>query len=123
MPAPFSSLPHEDAGPRRHALVEIDDVLEQQPDAAARHRPTDRSGIHVAVQAIERVLAVLEDVERPRSERVVEAGRHAVRILGEFGLPLDHLPWRRPLRPFALIGDAAVPAPAEAVASDPDAIA
>src|SRR6218665_194319 len=56
-------LPHHDGRSRGHALVEVDDVLVEQAHAARRHRLPDRTLVRVAVQAIERVLPILEDIE------------------------------------------------------------
>src|SRR5690349_7364452 len=75
------------------------------------------------MQAIERVLPVLEDIERAGAERIVERGLHAGSIFLELGLTVDHLAGRRPARPGALVLDTAAAAPGEAVTTDAAAIA
>src|ERR1700724_2886514 len=42
-------------GAERHPAMEIDNVLVQEPDAAARHRLTDRARFYRSVDAVERV--------------------------------------------------------------------
>lgn len=56
--------------PVGHAVVEVGDVLVQKPDAAGRDRPADRPFLMRAVQAVERVLPILEDIECPRAQRI-----------------------------------------------------
>src|SRR5690606_20886463 len=87
-------LPDDDAGLVGYALVEVDHVLVHQPNTAGRDRLADGIPFRRAVQPVERVLAALEDVERARAERIVEAGRLAAvfgRIFGKPRLAGDHL--------------------------------
>src|SRR5205085_2283765 len=80
----------------------------------------------IAVQTVERVFAIGEDVERTRTERVFQARLHAAvgdRVLGELRLAGDHLVRWLPARPFLLPLDDAVTRPGKALAADADAVA
>src|SRR5690606_17763945 len=83
----------------------------------------DGALVLVAMQPIECVPAILEDVQCTRSERIVRPRRHAIAVGFEFRLPLDHLGRRGPGRPFALVGNQRAPAPGEALAADANAVA
>src|SRR5690606_31475974 len=96
---PLLLLPDENPRLVGHALVEVDDVLVEQSHAAGGYRLADRLPFRRTMQAIERVLAVLEDVEGPRAERIVEARRHAAIVGGIFGKlrpAADHILRRGP---------------------------
>src|SRR5690606_23976541 len=119
-------LPDDDAGLVGHALVEVDHVLVHQPNTAGRDRLADGIPFRRGVQPVERVLAALEDVERARAERIVEAGRLAAvfgRIFGKPRLAGDHLGRRRPFRPFLPPLDGARALPGKTLAAYADAIA
>ena len=75
-------------------------VLREQADAAARDAVADRLGVEAGVDRVERVGAVLVEMERAGPERVLEAAWHAAGPFGRLGLALDHLPGRGPGRPF-----------------------
>src|SRR5690606_7683441 len=94
----------------------------------------DRPPLGRAMDSVERVLAVLEDVKRASAERIVEAGRHAAGpfvlardldrpVFRELGLPGDHLLGREPARPGLLPLDQPAAAPFEALPTQTDAIA
>src|SRR5262249_6549664 len=53
LPLQFRTLPHDDLGPDRHTIVEIDDVPVHQPEAARRHRMPDRLRLIGAVNAVD----------------------------------------------------------------------
>src|SRR5690606_36425532 len=86
------------------------------------------------VQAIERVLAVLVDVEGARAERVVDAGRHAAfpfigagnlagTIFFQIRLAGDHVLRWEPARPVLLPLDDTVARPFKTLAAKADAVA
>src|SRR5262249_62216947 len=112
----YSLLLHDHRRAHPHALVEVDDIVIGEPEAARRHRLPDRLGLVRAVDAVERGA----EIERARAERIVRTARHMAR---EVGPAPQHLRGRRPGRPFALGADALDAAPAEAVAPDADAVA
>ena len=62
---------HDDLGAHADAVVEVDHVLVQHPEAAGRGGPSDALRRVGAVDAEARVLPAEVDVERPRAERVV----------------------------------------------------
>src|SRR5690606_28677230 len=72
-----------DPGAERHAIVKVDDVLVEQPDAARRHSAPDRRRIAGTVNAVQRVAPVLIEVEGARTEGVLGTARHAA--VGEPG--------------------------------------
>src|SRR3954471_8422914 len=101
----------------RHAVVEVEDVLIEHADAAARDLLADAPGLVRAVDAEEDVAVALVEVEGTGAERVVEAGLAEAR---QVGLQLHHGGGRAPVRPDAFaahIGDAA---PGEALTPDAD---
>ena len=57
----------------RDAIIEVDDVLVEQTNAAARDGLADGLGLSGAVQAEERVVAVAVQIERTGAEWVVGA--------------------------------------------------
>src|SRR5262245_34041024 len=105
------------------AVVEVDDVLVDQPHAARRLRLADRPPFRRAVHAVTGVDIVLVDIERTRAERIVEAAGLAVAPFLQLGLALDHLRRRLPHRPFLAVLDVGAAGPTETVAPDADAIA
>src|SRR5690242_16186853 len=56
----------------RNAIVEIDDVLVEQADAARRHRMPDALRLVGAVQAEIGVVAVAIEIERAGAERIFQ---------------------------------------------------
>src|SRR6185312_8626503 len=104
-------------------VVEIDDVLVHQPDAAGRDVVADRVPLGRAVQPVTGIAALVEQIERTGAERVHQARIHAVAELGKLRLAPDHLGRRRPARPFALQRDMRRAVPLEAFAADADAVA
>src|SRR5262245_62411058 len=105
--------------------MEIDDLLVEHADAARGHRLADGLRRIGSMNAIERVLVALIEIERPRPERILwPAGHHVGQppaILAQ--LPNDHLLRRMPLRPGPHEADLRDARPFEALAPDPDAIA
>src|SRR5690606_28239731 len=108
---------------RSNTAVEVHDVLIHQPHTARRHIGADGPGLGGAVNAVERIAAILEDVERAGTERIIDAAGLAVPPLFQFRLALDHRRGGRPGRPFALELDDAAPRPAEPIPAKADAIA
>ncbi len=105
---------------------QMNDILIEHANAAGGDSLADRLEFGIAVDAIDRIPVAFVNVERARSERIVEAGRHAaiVDAVGfELGLARDHLVWRIPAWPFALVSDMALTLPGKAVAPYADTIA
>src|SRR5690606_31391033 len=114
---------HDHLGAERHAVVEVDDVLVEEPDAAARYGAPDAARVRRAVQAIERLLLALVKIERACPERIVEAAFHAVGIGRRGRVAGDHFRRRKPFRPGLLALDGGVAGPGEALPADADAVA
>src|ERR1700716_1172928 len=91
-------LLHDPFRPDRDPLVEVHDLLVDQPEAARRHRMPDGLRRVGAVDAIDRVA----EIERARAHWIAGAAGHEAR---QIGLPLDHPRRRRPIRPFRLARD------------------
>src|SRR5690606_35293307 len=70
-------LEDHDAASVRDTPVEVENILVDKPDAAAGYRLADRPVLRGSVDAVESVLAALEQIERTRAERVCHAGLHA----------------------------------------------
>src|SRR5262245_44219592 len=102
-------------GSDRHALVEIDDVGIDQPEAARRHRRPDRLRRIGPVQPVDRGA----EIEGARAHRIAGTTGHEAR---QIGLALDHLGRRGPIRPFLFARDVDEAGPLEAIAPDPDAV-
>src|SRR3569623_2165611 len=93
------------------AVVEIDDVLIGEADAARRHGLADRPRLRRSVQPVQR----RADIERAGAERIVRAAGHVGRQVGR---ALAHFRRRRPAGPLGLASDGVLARPAEAVAAD-----
>src|SRR4029453_9873939 len=75
------------------------------------------------VDAEQRVITVLEQIERACAERIVWPAGHAVRPLGLLGTPRNHFLRWGPGRPHHFAPDIGESGPAKAVAADRTAIA
>src|SRR5687767_7850663 len=123
------STHHDDTRAERNALVEVDGVLVDHADAAGRHARADRPRLRRPVDAVERVLVVLPQIQGARAERVARTARHADAALQideralELGLALDHLLRRIPIRPRLLGIDRRRARPGETLPADADAVA
>src|SRR5688572_30868412 len=97
---------HLHLGADRHAVVEMDHVLVDHADAAGRDALADRMGLRRAVDAIERVLVVLPEIEPAGTDRIARAARNAHAALQLYELRQDvrpagdHLGGRIPVGPF-----------------------
>ena len=91
---------HDDLRADRHAIVEVDHVGVQHADAAGRDGPADRLRLVGAVDAVERVLAVLEEIHGAGAERIVGAAVHAV---GKFASPARRAPASPPAETISAI--------------------
>src|SRR5271166_627804 len=100
----------------RHVIVEIRDVLIDQPEAAGRDGVANRLGLVGPVNAVDR----LSEVEGAGAHRITRSARHEPR---QIWLALDHLRRRAPVRPFLLAGYFLQARPLEALAADANAIA
>src|SRR5690606_41026604 len=77
------------------------------------------------MDAVDRVLAILVDVEGASAQRILDAGSHAAigNAVGfELGLTRDHFIRRGPTGPLALIGHHGTTSPGETVLADADAV-
>ena len=94
------ALQHHDRRATRHPAVQVDDVMVEQADAAARHRLANGRGLICAMDAIIRFLPVTVNVERPRAKGIVDPARKA-RFHWSVALRLhgDHVRGRRPAWP------------------------
>src|SRR5512135_694866 len=77
---PASALHYRHMGADRHAVVEIDDVLIEQADAAARDGLADSLRLGGAVQTEQRVMVVAVKIERARPKRIVGAALQPARV-------------------------------------------
>src|SRR6516164_7434386 len=84
---------HDHFGANIDSAVEIDDVLIDQSDAAARYATADGRGLIGAVNAIDRVAKIY----CASAERIAETAGHEAR---QVRLPDHHLGRRSPIRPF-----------------------
>src|SRR5882672_7338412 len=107
---------HHDLGADLDAAVEVDDVLIAHADAARGHLRADGPGLVRAVDAVER----RAEIHRARAERIFRTAGHVARQVGPAP---QHLVGRRPIRPFALVGDVVHAGPGEAGTADADAVA
>ncbi|VTZ59939.1 hypothetical protein EMEDMD4_1290007 [Sinorhizobium medicae] len=79
-----------------------------------------------SVDPVQRVLAVFEDVQGARAQRIVRARLHATvlqAIFFQFRLPLHHIFGRDPARPLALVLHHTTARPLESGAAQRDAVA
>src|SRR4051812_47920431 len=90
------SAEHHHLGAHRRAGIKVDDVLVDHADAAGGDAPANREGLHRAVDAVERVLVSLPEIERAGAERVARAAMHAnaalefAHLTRELWLALQH---------------------------------
>src|SRR5262249_33999910 len=104
--------------------VEVHNVGVVQPDAAGRDVVTDRPGLAGTVDAVLGVALGVEQIESTGTERVVLTALHKRRDYpAVLTLAHDHLGRRPPIRPFLHPSDMDDAMPAEALASDADAVA
>src|SRR6201999_3895180 len=92
------------------------DVFVGEADATRRDELAYGGGIVGAVNAV----FTGAEIHRARAERIAGAAGDEAR---QIGLARDHLGWRRPIRPFLLVGDGLDAGPGETLASDADAVA
>src|SRR5450759_4849988 len=107
---------HDHAGADLHALIEILDIVVDEPHAARRYELSDRRRLIGAVDTVERPA----EIEGARTERIARPSRHEAR---QIRLALDHLLRRSPIRPRRHPRDAFGSRPGEAFAADADAVA
>ena len=114
---------HHDPRTDRRALVKVDHILVDHADATGGNARTDGPRFDGAVDAIERVLIALPEVHGAGTERVARASMHAEATLQfahlspQFGLALNHLFGRIPVRPLLLVVNCRRARPSEALAS------
>src|SRR3984885_6973124 len=95
-------LNHDDLRSDRSAIVEIDDVVIEQAYAAARHLLADRLRLDGSMEAKIGVLIAAVEIKRARAERIVDAARQPGRVMRVNRHAANHVPGRRPVRPFGL---------------------
>src|SRR5579862_7607076 len=93
--APSVLLVDDDQRADLHAVVEVDDVVIGEPDAARRYGLPDRPRLRRSVDAVKRVT----DIDGARTERIVGATGHIGRQVRN---ALAHLDRRRPAGPLGL---------------------
>src|SRR5690606_10250146 len=78
-------------------LVEVHHVVIEHAHAAARHRFADRPRLVRAVNAEQRVVAVLVEIDRAGAERIVDTAGHAAGIFQVLArIAADHVRRWRP---------------------------
>src|SRR5450759_2512675 len=112
----FGPRQHDHASADLHALIEILDIVVDEPHAARRYELSDRRRLIGAVDTVERPA----EIEGARTERIARPSRHEAR---QIRLALDHLLRRSPIRPRRHPRDAFGSRPGEAFAADADAVA
>src|SRR5262249_40253054 len=105
-------------GAEWHAVVEVDDVLVEEPYAAARYGVADARRLVGAVQAEKCVLVALPEIEGARADGVLDAAFHAVCKKRHLRVPRHHLGRRKPFRPSRLVVNDGRPAPRKALTAD-----
>ena len=68
--ADASRLQHHHRGTDRHAIIEVDYILVDKSDAAARRRRADSIWFISSMQAEIGILAVTVEIKGPRPERI-----------------------------------------------------
>ena len=104
----------DDDRARLHPVHEIDDVLVEHADAARRDGLADIFRLVGAVDAVQRVLVALVEVERPRAQRIGRTSGNALRVGAEPRLDIRR---RNPVGPFGDVPTVATPD--QACASSP----
>src|SRR6187200_494352 len=87
-------LHHKNLSTCRNTVVQVDQILIEQPNASGRHVRADGPGLDGAMNAVEQVAAIAIEIESSRSHRIVWSTLH--RPSRSIGITLDHLGWRRP---------------------------
>src|SRR5438046_268879 len=119
---------HHDLCARGGALVQIDDVLVDHPNAAGRHALADGPGFESAVDAVQCVLVALPKIHGARTQGVARSARHPDSALElrqlppQFGLARNHFLGRVPVRPFLHVFDGRNSRPAETLSSNTDSV-
>src|SRR6516162_1117962 len=125
----FSGREHDDFGADRGSVVEINDVVIRQADAAGRDIGADGPRLVGPVDAIKRVLVALPQIHRPRANRIVGTALHADpalqlhHVLAQLRLARQHFRGRVPIGPFLLAMNGRKPRPNKTFRADPYAIA
>src|SRR5438876_8778016 len=94
-----SRLQHHHRGTDRHAIIKVDYVWVDKPDAAARRRRADSMRFVSSMQAEIGILAVTVEIKGPRPERIFNSARHATSIGPILGHNSHHVRGRGPARP------------------------
>src|SRR5262245_6017766 len=97
---------NDDRRSHSHPLVEIDHVLVGHADAPGRYRMTDVFRLVGTVDAIQRVLAPLVEVDRPCPQGIGRTAGDARRIRAKPGLDVRGRNTVRPLRTRVAAGHA-----------------
>src|SRR6476660_7068751 len=107
---------HDDLGAYVHARVEVDHVVVEHTDTAARHALSDCGGIVRSVNAVHRAA----EIHGPGAQRVAGAAGHKA---CQIRLPAKHLDRRNPVWPLGLTFDYLNARPSEALAGHANSVA
>src|SRR5215203_3970210 len=118
--SPLPAASDEHRGPDRDALVEVENLLIQQADAAARDLLANGPGLVGAMNAEQGVAAVLVEVERAGPERIVEPALLEAR---QVGLEAHNRGGRTPVRPDRLAANIGSSSPGVALLAHANAVA
>src|ERR1700694_6192500 len=85
----------------RHPIIEVDHVLVQHADATGRYSLPDAPWLSGPMNAIERILSVLEEIKRAGAERIPCSPVHAFRPwLIAIRVTVNHVRRGCPVRPL-----------------------
>ena len=93
-----SRLQHDHRGTDRHAIIKVDYVLVDKPDAAARRRRANSMRLVSSMQTEIGILAVTVEIKGPRPERIFSSACHATSIGPIVGHSSHHVRGRGPAR-------------------------
>src|SRR6202048_1851572 len=88
----------------RHPIIEVDHVLIQHADATGRYSLPDAPWLRRPMNAIERILSILEKVQRACTERIFFSPVHAFRPwLIAIRVTVNHARRGCPVRPLSSV--------------------
>src|SRR5664279_717931 len=101
---------HVDGRPDFDSVIEIDDIVVQETDAAGRYRPSNRIGLIGAVDAKHRIALTIVEIHGASTERIGEAAFHH---FWQFRPAQPHRGRWGPCGPFGAPPDAGTAIPAK----------
>src|SRR5712671_1483982 len=120
---------HHDLGAYGRALIDVGHSLIDHADASGRDILAYRPGFDGAVNAKERILVTLPEIQGTGAERVARTAMHADATLQlahhapDLGLALDHFLGWIPVRPLLLVVNGSDARPFESAPANADAVA